>query len=299
MEINLAVLKTQTRTELTRASAGTAVNENFALILDQAVGAAQEKTTASDQAQSAQTEPLPLPQPKPQAALQTELASIISGGEMPEVFLPKAEQKTKSKLEITEPEIDADEPAEQTEEPQTAPAALLQTQLEKVVDKVNYRGASVEQIDLPAKTPLTAPVVPAVPFAEIYAELLKAIQAKKDGQILKLKFALEPENLGKLDIYIFAEPKKLHVAFASGAETRRLLESAQPELENLLEQYGFNLADLDFSAYSGRRHEQLEHEFLASETEKNDFGVLNTLPQNAIIKEIYALMRDVLVNYLA
>jgi hypothetical protein len=91
----------------------------------------------------------------------------------------------------------------------------------------------------------------------------------------------------------------LQVAFASGAETRRLLESAQPELKNLLEQYGFSLADLDFSGYSGRRHEQLEREFLAPETEKNDFGVLKTLPQNAIIKEIYALMRDVLVNYLA
>jgi flagellar hook-length control protein FliK len=299
MEINLAVLKTQTRTELTRASASTAVNENFALILDQAVGAAQEKTAAVDQAQSAQTEPLPLPRPKPQTLSQTELASILSGGEIPEVFLPRVEQKTESKLEVPEPEIDADESAEQTEEPQTAPAALIQTQLEKVVDKVNYRGSSVEQIDQPAKTPPTAPLVSAAPFAEIYAELLKAIQAKKDGQILKFKFALEPENLGKLDIYVFADAKKLQVAFASGAETRRLLESAQPELKNLLEQYGFNLADLDFSAYSGRHHEQLEREFLASEIEKNDFGVLKTLPKDAIIKEIYALMRDVLVNYLA
>ncbi|GBR72600.1 hypothetical protein NO1_0107 [Candidatus Termititenax aidoneus] len=299
MEINLAVLKTQTRTELTRVSAGAAVNENFALILDQAVGAAQEKTAAAEQAHSEQTEPPLLPRPKPQTAPQTELAAILSGAEIPEVFLPQTEQKAADKLEITEPKIDADEPAEQTEEAQTAPAALIQTQLEKVVDKVNYRGASVERIDLPAKTAQTAPAVPAVPFAEIYAELMKTIQAKKDGQVLKLKFALEPEDLGKLDIYIFAESKKLQVAFASGAETRRLLESAQPELKDLLEQYGFSLADLDFSGYSGRRHEQLEREFLASETGQNDFGVLKTLPQNAIIKEIYALMRDVLVNYLA
>ncbi|MDR1113800.1 MAG: flagellar hook-length control protein FliK, partial [Candidatus Margulisbacteria bacterium] len=217
----------------------------------------------------------------------------------PDILAPKTAQKTESKLDAAEPKITENEPAEKTEEPTAAPAALIQTQLEKVVDKINYRGASVEQIDLPAKTSLTAPITPAAPFAEIYAELLKAIQAKKDGQILKFKFALEPENLGKLDIYIFAESKKLQVAFASGAETRRLLESAQPELKNLLEQYGFSLADLDFSGYSGQRHEQLEREFLAQETEKNDFGVLNTLPQNAIIKEIYALMREVLVNYLA
>ncbi|MDR1324089.1 MAG: flagellar hook-length control protein FliK [Candidatus Margulisbacteria bacterium] len=298
MEINLAVLKTQTRTELTHASAGAAVNENFALILDQAVGAAQEKTTAAEQAQAEKTEPPLLPRQESKTLLQ-EFAAILTNTATPDILAPKTTKKTENKLDSAEPEITKSEPAEKTEEPRAAPANLLQTQLEKVVDKVNYRGASVEQIDLPAKTPLAAPLAPAVPFAEIYAELMKAIQAKKDGQILKFKFALEPENLGKLDIYIFAESKKLHLAFASGAETRRLLENAQPELKDLLEQYGFSLADLDFSGYSGQRHEQLEREFLVAEAEKNDFGVLKTLPQNVIIKEIYALMRDVLVNYLA
>ncbi|MDR2428469.1 MAG: flagellar hook-length control protein FliK [Candidatus Margulisbacteria bacterium] len=298
MEVNLTVLKTAGRTEFTQASVGAAVQENFALALEQAVGAAQEKTTAADRLPAEPMEQA-LPSQQISQALPRELAAVLAGAELPDIFLPKIEKKTESKLEAAAPETAESEPAEQTEEPAAAPANLIQTQLEKVVDKINYRGASVEQIDQPAKTPLTAPVVQAVPFAEIYAELLKAVQAKKDGQVLKLKFALEPESLGKLDIYIFAGSKKLQVSFAAGAETRRLLESAQPELKNLLEQHGFSLADLDFSGYSGQRHEQLEREFLAQETEKNDFGVLNTLPQNAIIYEIYALMRDVLVNYLA
>ncbi|MDR1453017.1 MAG: flagellar hook-length control protein FliK [Candidatus Margulisbacteria bacterium] len=297
MEVNLTVFKTRTPAEFARASASAAVQEDFALALDQAVSAAQEKTAEADQAQPVPTErPFALTQ-KPKT-LPPELAAALSGG-LPDVFLPKTAKKTESKLAAVEPEIDKNEPAEPDEEPSAAPVNVIQTQLEKVVDKVNYRGVSVEQIDQPVKTPQTAPVIQAAPFAEIYAELLKAIQAKKDGQVLKLKFALEPENLGRLDIYIFAGQKKLQVAFASGAETRRLLENAQPELENLLKQHGFSLADLDFSGYSGQRHEQLEREFLAQENEKNDFGVLKTLPRNAIMKEIYVLMRDVLVNYLA
>jgi flagellar hook-length control protein FliK len=299
MEVNLTILKTQTPAEFTRASAGAAAQEDFALALDQAVSAAQEKTVEADRKQTAPDEQTLPPRSKPKIAPQAELLAVLSGGVLPEIFLPPATPKNTDKLDVKEPETGENELAEETEEPAAAPANLIQTQLEKVVDKVNYRGAAVEQIDQPAKTPPAAPVVPAAPFAEIYAELLKAVQAKKDGQILKLKFALEPENLGRLDIYIFAEQKRLQVAFASGAETRRLLENAQPELENLLAQYGFSLADLDFSGYSGRRHEQLEREFLAQENEKNDFGVLKTLPQNAIIKEIYALMREVLVNYLA
>ena len=92
MEVNLSVLKTA-RTEFTRASAGAAVQEDFALALDQAVSAAQEKTTAADQASPALLEQPLLPKQMAKA-LPQELAAALASAELPEIFLPKIEKKT-------------------------------------------------------------------------------------------------------------------------------------------------------------------------------------------------------------
>jgi hypothetical protein len=114
MEINLTVLKTQTSAEFTRASASAAVQEDFALALDQAVSAAQEKTTAADQAQPVSPEQPLLSKQMPQA-LPQELTAILSGGELPDVFLSKTVKKTENKLDAIEPETNESELAEQTE----------------------------------------------------------------------------------------------------------------------------------------------------------------------------------------
>ncbi|GBR76579.1 hypothetical protein NO2_1109 [Candidatus Termititenax persephonae] len=275
-----------------------AAEGQFALILDRAVGGTQEQSVAADNPSEAEWAPPLKVLPLVKAKILPELGSLFDSA----AGLTLTEQKTSQVKPQTQAEDSAPESAaaedEETEQPSAAPVGLIQTQLE-VITK-NPRGdlavAEIEAADKPLPPKLVA--APA-PFTEIYADMLRAVQAKKDGQILKFKFALEPENLGKLDVYIFADQKKLHISFAAAEDARQLLAADAPELRDVLAKFGFNLTDLDFSGYSGRRHQELETQFAAQGAGQNDFGMLKRVSANDIIKEVKSLLGDVLVNYLA
>ena len=268
--------------------------EQFSLILDEAVSKTREKTSAAD------NPPEKLMQPNTKKNLPPETAANFAA-----LFgLNKtAGNSSVKEIRMSEPSVSsADEeintPEEKTEI-KSVPGGMIQTEMQQVIEKVN-RSVTIERLDQLEAKPQTKMQVPsALNFEEIYAQVKQALQMRQDGQILKLKFELEPENLGRLDIYIFAEKKHLHISFVSGVEARKILELAGPELQEILAQYGYSLADLDFSGYSGGRQQELENRFLAQNEQKNDFGVLKIVNKKDIIREIAGLVRDMLVNYLA
>ena len=301
--LELNVNKSKTLPELTAVRRGVitaAADGQFSLILDQAVGETQETTAAADNLPDT-GQPAPHLD-APRGKLLNAIGSLfdkMAGATLTEQTTPVSRPKNKnytSKSEDTEIEK-----VETEKTPNSAPINLIQTQAEQITEK-NPRVSNVlTEIEggseklFTTTTPTAAPL----PFTEIYAELLQSVQIKKDGQVLKFKLALEPENLGKIEVYIFADKKNLQVAFAAGEDVRKMLAADASALKNILEKYGFSQANMDFSNLAGRQHQELENRFLAQEKAANDFGVLKTISQNDIIKEVRFLLGKVLVHYLA
>ena len=269
--------------------------EQFSLILDQEVSRTQEKTAAADKPSE---NPQKIPEKQVKAVSQKNAARIFDS---PRKFAAAGQPlRSAEKIKEHTPEPPEKDTHDKDPEPKTISGGLIQTQIQQVVEKNNFPNMPLEKISWPAAKPLPQTTASAVPnFAEIYAQVMQALRAHKDGQVIKLKFALEPADLGKIDIYIFADKKDLRLAFAAGEETRRILETARTELKDLLEGFGYSLANLDFSGYSGAGHRELEKQFLAQNTEKTDYGVLKIIGKKDIISDIKYLLRDILVNYLA
>ena len=266
------------------------VLEQFSLILDEAVSKTREKTTTADNPPE-KTEAGIKKKPMPETIANF---TALFGLNKTTGTSPLKEKEIKFSSVPEETEL----PEEENTEVKSAPGGLIQAEMQQVIEKTN-RSIAVEKLNqLEVKMPVKTPVPAGLNFEEIYAQIKQAL-ARGNGQILKMKFALEPENLGRLDVYVFADKKNLHVSFVSGAEARKILETAGPELQEILAQYGYSLADLDFSGYAGGRQQELESRFLAQNEEKNDFGVLKIINKKDIIREITGFMRDMLVDYLA
>ena len=303
MQLELNINKDKVLTELSsvrRSVTTAAADEQFSLILDQAVGETQEKAVAADNPPDTDKTVLS-GAGNSRGKLLKDIGSVFdraAGTTLAEQTAPKSKSKSQNNTGLSErPEVEAE--TEKT--PDSAPVGLIQTQAEQIVEK-NSRGfnAVFTEIDFSAEPAAVRPPISApAPFAEIYAELLQNVQAKKDGQILKLKLALEPENLGKIEVYIFADKKNLHITFAAHDDVRKMLSADASALKDIMEKHGFSLADLDFSSWSGQSHKELESRFTAQESAAQDFGVLKTVAQNDIIEEVRFLLGKVLVHYLA
>ncbi|MDR2430864.1 MAG: flagellar hook-length control protein FliK [Candidatus Margulisbacteria bacterium] len=296
MEVNLnkSVLEKSVPTALKPETS--AVTAEFSLILDQEVSKTQEKTAAAEtQAKTPQTRGR-IKKNNITAPEEKKSARILDF--TPPVSVEPRPAKIKQK--DVSPEKTVKDINEDGQELNAAPSGLIQTQIQTLAEKINFRGGSVDELERTAEKPAPPNRPVSQPdFAEVYAAVLQTIRARRDGQIVKLKFALEPAELGRLDLYVFADKKNLRIAFASGAEAKKILESARGELESLLTGFGFSLSDLDFSGYSGARHQELESRFLAQSAEKIDYGILKNIPKKDIMNEVKYLIRDVLVNYLA
>jgi len=264
--------------------------EQFSLILDEAVSKTREKTTTADNPPEKSEAGLKK-KPLPETAVNF---SALFG--LNKTHSPLKEKEIRPANSSTVSEETKTQEEEKTEV-KAAPGGLIQAEMQQVVEKVN-RSIAVEKLtQLEAKPQIKTPIPVALNFEEIYAQIKQALM-RRDGQLLKMKFTLEPESLGRLDVYIFADKKNLHISFVSETEVRKILETAGSDLQDILAQYGYGMADLDFSGYSSGRQQELESRFLAQNEEKNDFGVLKIIDKKDIIREIVGLV-DMLVNYLA
>lgn len=271
------------------------VLEQFSMILDQEVSRTREKTTTADNSPENSQQVL---EKQTRAAVQKNITKSFNFKQ--NVLIADQPVKSTEKLkEQTTAQAEEQESVEDAE-PKTVSGGLIQTQIQQVIEKNNFQNMPLEKLNLALTKPLPQTAqLPVSNFEEIYAQVMQAMRMQKDGQIIKLKFALEPESLGKIDLYVFADKKNLHLAFAAGEDTRKILQTAQIDLKELLAGFGYSLADLDFSGYSGARHQELEGQFLAQNNEKTDYGILKIVEKKDIISEIKYLVRDILVNYLA
>ncbi len=138
-----------------------------------------------------------------------------------------------------------------------------------------------------------------VDIKNIYAEIVKeTVTFKKDG-VTRMRLRLEPEELGKMDIWLVLDNKKLSVAIVAANDVKELLEKEGGDLASLLGQAGYQLENFNFSSFGGQQQDlQNNSENRLELAEKREEKILNILNKEDIISNVNSLLTDIVVDYI-
>lgn len=166
------------------------------------------------------------------------------------------------------------------------------TKLLAVTDK---NGLTLTQL-LSAEQPIKVPVL--VDIENIYTEIVKEVMVfKKDG-VTRMRLKLEPEELGKMDVWLVLDNKKLSISIIANKDVKDLLQQEGGDLASLLGQAGYQLENFNFSSFGQQQNQQNNNENKLVSAEKREDQILNILNKNDIISNVNSLLTDIVIDYI-
>lgn len=116
--------------------------------------------------------------------------------------------------------------------------------------KVEIKTTSKQELNI--KQPSTTPKESLNQFAN---DLREKIENYKPP-VMKVELALNPKNLGEVDVTLLTRGNNLHVNISSNSNTMTLFTQNQAEFKNALVNMGFTNLEMNFSDQQGREQQQ-------------------------------------------
>ena len=110
---------------------------------------------------------------------------------------------------------------------------------------------STQKQELSTKQTLT----PKESLGQFASDLKEKIEAYKPP-VMKVELALNPRNLGEVDVTILTRGSNLHVNISSNSNTMTLFTQNQAEFKNALVNMGFTQLEMNFSDQRGKEQQQ-------------------------------------------
>lgn len=133
--------------------------------------------------------------------------------------------------------------------------------------KVEIKTTPKQELNI--KQPSTTPKESLNQFAN---DLREKIENYKPP-VMKVELALNPKNLGEVDVTLLTRGNNLHVSISSNSNTMTLFTQNQAEFKNALINMGFTNLEMNFSDHQGREQQQNQS--------KNKSGNLEDLGEDA------------------
>jgi len=145
--------------------------------------------------------------------------------------------------------------------------------------------------------------VPKVNIDQIFAELVERVRMLKAGEVTHLKLDLKPENLGRLQVLLSLQDKKLVLHIFASDEAKKLIDTKIDDLQELLTKQGFNVEHMqvEVSAQQDQGQDQSAKYFSLANGKNvpyQAYDMLKIVQQADIINSIDKWLGDVIVNYI-
>jgi len=146
-------------------------------------------------------------------------------------------------------------------------------------------------------------LVPRLSVDALFSDLVKRVQFMKDGDVSHVKLDLEPENLGRLEVLLSMQDKKVVIHIMSNTEAKQILDTKLDALEQALSAQGFQLEYAEVEVSAGSSGEQGQERFFQVENGKKvscpDYDMLKIVERPDIMGSLNSWLADVMVNYVA
>ncbi len=146
-------------------------------------------------------------------------------------------------------------------------------------------------------------LVPRISMDALFSDLVKRVQFMKDGDVSHVKLDLEPEDLGRLEVLLSMQDKKVVIHIMSNTGAKQILDTKLDALEQALNAQGFLLEYAEVEVSSGSAGDQGQERFFQVENGKKvscpDYDMLKIVERPDIMGSLNSWLADVMVNYVA
>ena len=139
-----------------------------------------------------------------------------------------------------------------SEKPLTETEVLVQAPMPVVEENIKQETTELKQPTIEVKTvqkqetTLKQPVTPRESLNQFAEEIREKIENYKPP-VMKVELALNPKNLGEVDVTLLTRGNNLHVNISSNSTTMALFTQNQAEFKNALVNMGFTNLEMNFS----------------------------------------------------
>ena len=145
--------------------------------------------------------------------------------------------------------------------------------------------------------------IPQVSLSGLFDELVKKVQFLKDGDVSNLKLELLPKDLGKVDVWMSMQDKKLVLQIYASPEAKKMIEDQMKDLQNVLTAQGFTIEHAEVGVFTGMPGNTQQHAYFELSNGKKvayqDYDMLKLVGQADIINSLNKWVADIMVNYIA
>ncbi|MBU0581403.1 MAG: flagellar hook-length control protein FliK [Candidatus Margulisbacteria bacterium] len=139
---------------------------------------------------------------------------------------------------------------------------------------------------------------------QMVEEIVQRVRFLKEGEVTHLKLDLKPEKLGRLQVLLSMQDKKLVLHIFANEDAKKLLDSKINNLQKALSEQGFSIEHLEVEVSNQQKgNEQQSPEYFSLDSGKKvpyfDYDMLKIIHRADIINSIDSWVSDIMVNYIA